>query len=172
MARKHGISYDALWRHWRRHVTQEQKDRLRFGDAPAHKLKAMVADEGISVLKDLNFARLSLIESLEAAPKEDGHARATLSGRLHENARIRGQISGELARSPLVQNNSATYNISMQDSPEIEQLKADLVRALENHPAALLDVIAVFERAEALPALEHQPREDDNGQEATDEATR
>jgi hypothetical protein len=80
----------------------------------------------------LNYARKSLLEALEAAPAEDGHGRATLTGRLHENARIRGQLSGDLSKSPLIQNNK-TY-ISMQDSREIEQLKADLVRALEHHP--------------------------------------
>jgi hypothetical protein len=169
LARKFGVSYDCLWRHYRRHLTQAEKDRLKFGDAPAHKLKGMVAEAEISVLRDLNFARQTIIEALEAVPAEDGHARATLTGRLHENARIRGQLSGDLSRSPLIQNNSTTY-ITMRDSPEIEQLKRDLVDVLQNHPAALADVIAVFERAEAapLPALEHQPREEEHdGEKAT-----
>jgi hypothetical protein len=155
-----------LWRHWRKHLTVEQKDRLKFGDAPAHRLKGMVAEAEISVLKDLNFARKSIIEALESAPAEDGHGRATLSGRLHENARIRGQLSGDLSRSPLIQNHTTNF-IQMHDSPEIERLKHDLVDVLQNHPAALADVIAVFERAEALPALEHQPTEASDGEEVT-----
>lgn len=156
LARKYKISYDSLWRHWRRHVTAAQKDRLRFGDAPTHALKGMVAAEGISVLKDLNYARMVIIEALEAAPKEDGNARAVLTGRLHENTRIRGQITGDLAKSPMVVNNHQT-NITLRENSDYEQLKAELQITLDKHPDALIDVIRLFERIEnqPSPALEH-----------------
>jgi hypothetical protein len=141
-ARKHSISYDALWRHWRKHLTQADKDRKRFGDAPTHKLKGMVAEESISVLKDLNFARHSILEALNATPPEDAHARATLAGRLHENARVRGQISGELSKSPLVQHQ--TNNFFMTD-PNFAAFQADLARALGRFPDALAAVVELFE---------------------------
>jgi hypothetical protein len=157
-ARKYEVSYDCLWRHWRGHVSPEQKDRLRFGDAPAHKLKGMVAEEGISVLKDLNFARKSLIEALTVAPPQDANARSALTGRMHENARIRGTITGELARSPLVTQN--TLNVFI-DSPEFVTFQAQLMDALAPFPEAREAVIATFERLESeetadirLPALE------------------
>jgi hypothetical protein len=159
LARRYEISYDALWRHWRRHVPQEHKDRLKFGDAPVHKLKGMVAEAEISVLKDLNFARKSLIEALNVAAAEDANARGTLTGRLHENARIRGQITGELSRSPLIQQN--TINLVM-NSPEFVRFQADLIRVLNRFPDAREAVIAEFDRLEAeqaaqpLPALEHE----------------
>jgi hypothetical protein len=160
-ARKHGVSYDCLWRHWRNHLSAEQKDRLRFGDAPAHKLKGMVAEEGISVLRDLNFTRKSLIDALTVAPAQDANARAVLAGRMHENARIRGSITGELARSPLVTQN--TLNVFI-DSPEFVTFQAALMDALAPYPAAREAVVAQFERLEAeetaelrLPALEHEP---------------
>ena len=151
-ARKHQISYDALWRHWHRHLTADQRDRLKFGDAPVHKLKGMLADESISVLRDLNFARASIIQALTATPVQDGHARAVLSGRLHENARIRGQISGELSNSKLVVNN----NFQLLADPRFAEFQSDLVRVLVRFPDALRAVQAEFERLEQ-PALEHNP---------------
>jgi hypothetical protein len=146
MARKYSISYDSLWRHWRRHLTTEQKDRLRFGEAPAHKLRGMVAEEGISVLKDLNFARKSIIESLAAAPAQDGLGRATLAGRLHENARIRGLISGELSKSPLVQINN-TQNVFTNDAGFVE-FQQQLVSVLRRFPEARQAVLLEFQRLE------------------------
>lgn len=159
LARKYDLSYDSLWRHWRRHVTPEHKDRLRFGDAPAHKLKGMVVEAEISVLKDLNFARKSLIEALDVAPAEDANARGTLTGRLHENARIRGQMTGELSKSPLIQQNNT---VVFMNSPEFVRFQADLIRVLGRFPEAREAVIAEFDRLEALesadlPALEHDP---------------
>lgn len=154
LARKHEISYDSLWRHWRRHLTREQKDRLRFGDAPAHKLKGMVAEEEISVLKDLNFARRSLIEALGAAPATAAHARATLAGRLHENARIRGLRNGELAQSPLIQTN-VQNNFYLQ--PEFAFFQANLIRALAPFADARAAVIREFELLESAAAPESLP---------------
>jgi hypothetical protein len=151
MARKYQISYDSLWRHWGRHLTTEQKDRLRFGDAPAHKLKGMVAEEGISVLKDLNFARKSIIESLAAAPAQDAHARATLTGRLHENARIRGLISGELSKSPLVSITNNTQNNVFTNDAGFVEFQSQLIAALRGFPQARAAVLAVFERLEQEP---------------------
>jgi hypothetical protein len=148
MGRKYSISYDALWRHWRRHLSVEQKDRLRFGDAPAHKLAGMVAEEGISVMRDLNFARKSIIESLAAAPAQDGHARATLAGRLHENARIRGLISGELSKSPLVQINNNTQNNVFSNDAGFVEFQGELIAALRGFPDARRAVLDVFERLE------------------------
>jgi hypothetical protein len=119
----------------------------------------MVAEAEISVLKDLNFARKSLIEALNVAAAEDANARGTLTGRLHENARIRGQITGELSRSPLIQQN--TINLVM-NSPEFVRFQADLIRVLNRFPDAREAVIAEFDRLEAeqaaqpLPALEHE----------------
>jgi hypothetical protein len=161
LSRKHSVSYDALWRHWRGHVTPEQKDRLRFGEAPTNRLKGMVAEESISVLKDLNFARNSILEALDAAPKEDAHARGTLTGRLHENARIRGQISGELAKSPMVVNNNiGTANF--YDSSEYQRLRDGLRQLCRLHPEIMPALIEMLERLDAepapqtLPALEHR----------------
>jgi hypothetical protein len=147
LARKYGVSYDSIWRHWRRHVTTEQKDRLKFGDAPVHKLKGMVAEEGISVLRDLNFARKSIIAALDATPKQDSHALATLAGRLHENARIRGLISGELSKSPLVQINNNTQNVFTNDAGFVE-FQGELIAALRGFPDARRAVLLVFERLE------------------------
>lgn len=147
LARRYELSYDALWRHWRRHVPQEHKDRLKFGDAPAHRLKGMVAEAEISVLKDLNFARHSLLEALAVAPAEDANARASLTGRVHENARIRGQLTGELSKSPLIQQN--TVNVFM-NSPEFVRFQGALLNVLRQFPEAREAVIAEFERLEAL----------------------
>jgi hypothetical protein len=152
MARKHAVSYDSLWRHWRRHLTIEQKDRLKFGDAPVTKLRGMVAEAEISVLKDLNFARKSIIEALAAAPAQDSHGRATLTGRLHENARIRGLISGELSKSPLVSiTNNQINNGAMMESPAFASFQARLIGVLRLFPEARDAVIAEFEKLEAPP---------------------
>ncbi len=134
-ARKHAISYDALWRHWRKHLTQADKDRKRFGDAPTHKLRGMVAEESISVLKDLNYARHSILEALNATPPED--------------ARVRGQISGELSKSPLVQHQ--TNNFFLTD-PNFAAFQTDLARALGRYPEALAAVVELFEKLEQSEA--------------------
>jgi len=171
LARKYNINYDRLWRHWRGHVTPEQKDRLRFGDAPTHMLKGMVADAEISVLKDLDYARKSIVEALDITPREDANARGTLTGRLHENARIRGQITGELAKSPLLISNNLTV---IMDRPEMREFLDDMARELARFPEAAKHMISWIEAKEsqaieavghaggqsvsqALPALEHRP---------------
>jgi IS5 family transposase len=161
-ARKYQLSYDSLWRHWTRHLTGAQKDRLKFGDAPAHKLKGMVAEAEISVLRDLNFARQTLIEALDAAPAEDAHGRATLTGRLHENARIRGQISGELSKSPLIMNQTNIGTANFGAPQDYERLRDALRQLGREHPEIMPKLIAMLERldAEPLPAIEHRPAEE------------
>ena len=75
---------------------------------------------------------------------------------VHENLHLLAKITGELAQSPLVQNNT---QINLTMSPEFAQFQANLVRALTPFPAAYQAVVREFERLEAeatpLPALEH-----------------
>ncbi len=163
IARKYGVSYDCLWRHWHRHVHPEEKIRLRFGGEPIEKVREMIAESSSGVLGDLDYARKFIFETLMAVPIQDAHARSALTGRLHENARIRGMITGELANSPLIQN---TTTINILQLPEFTTFQADLVRALSRFPEACNAVLAEFQRLEnsvaslpAVPALEHQPND-------------
>jgi len=153
-SRKHSVPYDSLWRHWRDHVTAEQKALLRFNDVPREQLVGRVAAEEIRVIDDLNFARNATLEALRATPPTDPEMRDRLVGRYHENIRIRGQLSGELAKSPFVQQ---ITNIFMND-PGFLSFQERLFRVLRRFPEAFEAVAQEFEgfKAATLPALEHE----------------
>ena len=164
IAERYGVSESSVSRHWRRHVDDERKLRLRLGPVPRMALSARVCEENANVMDNLKVVRAGLYQSLDLALQvNDGRLVASLSGRLHENLALLAKITGELAQSPLVQHNT---QINLTMSPEFARFQADLVRALAPFPAAYQAVIREFERIEAeatpLPALEH-----DHGNTAT-----
>jgi hypothetical protein len=161
VARKYQVSRHCIDRHWANHVTEERKAALILGPVERAALASRVAEESSSVIDHFKTVRSGLYElfqkSLEAA---DGQTGAMLAGRLTECLNSMGRLTGQLASSPLIQNNTVINNntLSLQQNVEFAQLKADLVRVLQRHPAALADVIAQFEKMDAVqvPALEHQ----------------
>ncbi len=155
VARKIKVPYDSLYRHWRKHVTPAQKRDMVLGKTAAFALADRVADESASVLDHLRFVRSSLYRSFEnACDANDRNSVAALSGRIHENLRLTGDITGELTKSPLLQVNNNTVNVLA--SPEWAGVQLTILRALRAHPEARRDVIAALSQLEqkAPPLLE------------------
>ena len=108
-ARKFAIDYHALRRHWRNHVSAEARATYIAGPAAAKdQLEEIVADESLGLIDHYRIVRGALYKGFSAAAElGDGHALALLAGRLHENLRDCGRLTGELQRGPLlnIQNN-------------------------------------------------------------------
>jgi hypothetical protein len=146
IARKYKLSHYAIGRHWNGHVSDERKVSLVFGPVERERLASRVAEESSSVIDHFRAIRSGLYDlyskALEAG---DGSTGALLAGRLHEGLNSIAKITGELANSSLIQNN--TMNIFV--SPQFAELEAALVRALAPHPQARADVINALRELEA-----------------------
>jgi hypothetical protein len=153
------LSRHAIDRHWANHVTDERKAALILGPVERAALASRVAEESSSVIDHFKTIRSGLYElfqkSLEAA---DGQTGAMLAGRLTECLNSMARLTGQLANSPLMIQHNTVINNNLSQNAELSQFKADLVRVLQRHPAALQDIIKEFERMDAVqvPALEHQ----------------
>jgi hypothetical protein len=109
-AREFAIDYHALRRHWRNHVSAEARAIYVAGAAAATKdeLEQIIADESLGLVDHYRIVRGALYKGFSAAAElGDGNAVALLAGRLHENFRDCGRLTGELQRGPLlnIQNN-------------------------------------------------------------------
>ena len=158
VGRKFGFARpDCLIRHWRRHVSEERKVALRLGPVQSTALAARVAEESESVLDQHRAVRAGLWQAYAAAVEAgDALNVASLAGRLTDSINATARITGEIASSPLVQNNTTINNLVLM--PEFARFQADLIRALARFPDAARAVAAEFARidgARARPALEH-----------------
>jgi hypothetical protein len=156
VARKFTMSPDALTRHWRNHVSAERRAALIMGPVQRTALAARVAEESESVLDHHRVVRAGLYQRYGAAlDAGDNMAVGLLAGRLTEINNAISRLTGELANSPLIQNNTVNFFMS----PEFATFQADLIRVLSRFPDAYEAVLAEFDRLEAapsqLPALEH-----------------
>ena len=104
VARKFAINYHALRRHWRNHVSAEARATYVAGaGASKDQLEEIVADESVGLLDHYRIIRGALYKGLSAAAElGDSNSLALLAGRLHENFRDCGRLTGELQRGPLL----------------------------------------------------------------------
>jgi hypothetical protein len=146
VASKFDVSNHALWRHWAGgHVSEERKLHLRLGPVERAAWAARINEVSASVLDHLKNAQAAIYQMLDAAlAAGDRVGVAMLVGRLHENLRELGRLTGELADSPLI---GQQINIFM--SPQFAQLQAMLIKVLAPHPAARADVISALRELEA-----------------------
>jgi len=158
VAKKYGLQSSAVSNHWRKHVDEARKTLLLVGPAGREALAARVGEESESVLDHYRAIRASLYQMLEIAleAKDVAHGPTVANALIKANDAI-GKLCGQLASSPLVQNN---LQVNLTLSPEFAQFQQDLLRVLVNHPAACRAVMAEFQRLEAsvqpaAPALEH-----------------
>jgi hypothetical protein len=163
VAEKFTLTHDCICRHWRLHVDVSRKATLAMGPVPRQALAARVAEENQSVLENLRYARAGLWQLYSAAlTAGDRTGGALLAGRLHENLRDVARLTGELASSPLIQNNTINLHESPAMAAALDSIIELIRAALEvNYPDALAAVlravrIAVDEPPE-LPAIEHVP---------------
>ena len=144
IARKYSLPYHPLQRHWKSHVDDDRKARLLLGPVQRQALAARISEENSSVIDSLKVARSLLWESIDkAAAAADLHALSLLMGRLHENLRITGHITGELASSPLVSN--TTNFLAIESSPYMADLRTMLIERLRAFPDAAHAVIQGLE---------------------------
>jgi hypothetical protein len=162
IARKFNISRDCVHRHMTNHVSEA--DRLQhISDIPVQELAERAANEGVSLLDYFAIVRGILLQQFQlCASVNDKNGVAILAGRLTEVLRAIGTASGEIMKSPLVQNVNNTINFI--NSPVFVDLQQMLIRRLQGHPEALASVcegLADLERRSAPrplagPVIEHQ----------------
>ena len=140
-ARKFEIDYHALRRHWINHVSAEIRATYIAGSGAAKdQLEEVVADESLALIDHYRIVRGALYKAISAASEVgDNNALALLAGRLHENFRDCGRLTGELQRGPLlnVQNNVLI-------NPDYTKAIARIVSAVAPYPKARDAVIAAL----------------------------
>jgi hypothetical protein len=140
-ARKFDINYHSLRRHWINHVSAEGRAMYIAGTgASKDQLEALVADESLALIDHYRIVRNGLYKGFGAAAEVgDGNALALLAGRLHENFRDCGRLTGELQRGPLlnIQNNVLV-------NPDYTTAIARIVSAVAPYPEAREAVIAAL----------------------------
>ena len=148
-ARKFAIDYHALRRHWRNHVSAEARATYVAGaGATKDQLEAIVADEFLALVDHYRIVRCGLYKGFTAAAElGDSNSLALLSGRLHENFRDCGRLTGELQRGPLlnIQNNILV-------NPDYTRAIARIVSAVAPYPEAREAVIAALRDLDAESA--------------------
>src|ERR1700747_2063690 len=159
-ARKFAIDYHALRRHWRNHVSAEARAaHIAGAGASKDQLEEIVADESLALIDHYRIVRGALYKEFGAASElGDGNSLALLAGRLHENFRDCGRLTGELQRGPLlnIQNNVLV-------NPDYSRAIARLVSAVAPYPEARDAVIAALRdldaASDAPPALSDRHNE-------------
>jgi hypothetical protein len=156
IARKYRLSHYAISRHWSGHVSAERKANLVLGPVQRHALAARVAEESTSTIDQLRLVRVGLFRTYDTAlTAGDSLSIASIAGRLHENLRITGGITGELASSPLIQ--QTTINNNLYTSPEYIRLRAGLLQLTREHPEIGPSIVALLKRLDAEPEDAAEP---------------
>src|SRR5215469_12887742 len=148
-ARKFDIDYHALRRHWTNHVSAEARASYVAGaGASKDQLEEFVADECLGLIDHYRIVRGALYKRFSAAAElGDGNALSLLAGRLHENFRDCGRLTGELQRGPLLNIQS---NVLV--NPDYTRAIARIVSAVAPYPEAREAVIAALRDLDAASA--------------------
>jgi transposase-like protein len=141
VAKKFEMSPDALFRHWRNHVSDERKAQLIAGPVKLSELAERAAAEGLSLLDYLSLIRSTLLTQFGAAASAgDRHGTATIAGRLLECLREQGRLTGELRAAGGGTN--ITTNVMVLSSPAFAELQRMLLERLAAYPEARAAVVA------------------------------
>jgi hypothetical protein len=148
-ARQFDIDYHSLRRHWTNHVSAEARASYVTGaGATKDQLEQFVADESLGLIDHYRIVRGALYKGFTAAVElGDGNFLSLLAGRLHENFRDCGRLTGELQRGPLlnIQNNVLV-------NPDYTRAIARIVSAVAPYPEAREAVIAALRDLDAESA--------------------
>ena len=150
LARKFKVHKDAVWRHWRDHVSADLKTSYLAGPATIAELRERAAKEGGSILDHLSILRSILMGAITAsAEAQSAFTLAALSGRLVEVLREIGRITGEIERlNPSV---NVTTNIAIMSDPRMIELQSGLLQIARSHPATRADLVALLRGLDAKP---------------------
>lgn len=147
---KFGVNRESLRRHYVDHVDPERKVALTFGPVQRAHLESLVAEESSSVIDHYRAVRAGLYSLYDAAVTAgDRTGGALVAGRLLTCLDSMARVTGQIAQSPLVVNN--TQNVFIND-PGFTAFQSQLIAALRPFPDARNAVIACFEKLDAEPA--------------------
>jgi hypothetical protein len=148
LARKFKVHKDAVWRHWKDHVSADLKTAYLAGPATIAELKERAVAEGGSILDYLGILRSVLMGAITAsAEAQSAFTLATLSGRLVEVLKAIGSITGEIERlNPSV---SITNNVAIFSNPQFVELQVGLLQIASQHPGARADIVALLRGLDA-----------------------
>ena len=148
LARKFKVHRDAVWRHWREHVSADLKTAYLAGPSTIAELKERAALEGGSILDHLSILRSILMGAITAsAEAQSAFTLATLSGRLVAVLKAIGQLTGEIERlNPSI---SITNNLAILSDPRMIELQSGLLSIARKHPAARGDLVALLRGLDA-----------------------
>ncbi len=149
-----GGGRDALWRHMKNHVSEDEKS-IMLADVPIAEAAARAAEEGVSLLDYLGLIRSSLLQQVRlAATVNDRHGLAAVSGKaidcLREIGRLTGELKGFGPRTVI--NNQVNF----MASPAFASVQQSLIRALAPYPEAMAAVVGALQELEAA-AVEDAP---------------
>jgi hypothetical protein len=148
LGRKFNLAPDAIWRHWKNHVSPEARASYLIGPADMEALAEKAAEEGDSVLDYLRMCRGTLVAQM-AAMNDAGDARGaayvavSLAKVLEAMARVTGEI-GDLARSSVNFNVTNNLVLKLEEHPEFPSFQVNLMRALAVFPDARVAVASLF----------------------------
>lgn len=154
VARKFSLAKASLCRHWNRHVRPELREALALGPSVQMELAARVCEDSTSALDHHRATRAGLYKVFNAAiAAGDGAIAAMVGPVITQITSAMASITGELAKSPLVQINQA---IGLAADRDFQVFQARLIRTLAKFPDARSAVLAEFEslfRSQGAPAL-------------------
>jgi hypothetical protein len=152
LARKFRVHKDAIWRHWRDHVSADLKVQYLAGPATIAALKERAVAEGGSILDYLGILRSVLMGAITAsAEAQSAFTLAALSGRLVEVLREIGKLTGEIER--LDPGINVTTNIAIMSDPRMIDLQSGLLAIARGHPEVRSDLIALLRTLDSRSPL-------------------
>jgi hypothetical protein len=175
LSEKFGVGRDSVWRHMQSHVSAEAKAHLIIGGKALKtldELKQRASDESLALVDYLGITRSVLFRSfLACAEASDRNGTALIAGRLLENLRDLGRLSGELRELSGLTVNNQTNILNLYGTPEFTALSQGLLDLCRKHPAARSDVVALLrtldEPSGAKGALQGTSGRDGSGDVAT-----
>jgi len=147
LARRYGVSTDALYRH-RRHIPPQLKAALLAGPDIEMDLDKLRETESQSLLVNLVALRRRLLAALDLAEEHgDGFMLTRVSSQLHVNLETTGKLLGDLGIG-------ATNVTNILIQPAYVEMRVELVRALAPFPEARQAVAEVLHQLEGKAAAD------------------
>jgi hypothetical protein len=160
VAKRLGLSVDALERHWKRHTSEEYREAMAPGSralAARHELIAQLAEDTGSTRDNLKASRAvawqGVVQELQACNT------TKLAIILAQHTKICAtiaRIDGELAASPMVQQTHYHQHQHFTADPEFVCLMREVAEALGPYPEARRAALARFAALDAMP-IEDEP---------------
>jgi hypothetical protein len=144
LARKYGLSKDALCRYRKRLPPHLKAALLAQSLRPEVDLEALRVTESEGLLVHLAAQRARLLLWQDAcASSEQFQVASAISAQVHRNLELVGKLVGEFAQ------HHVTTSVSVLLSPQYLELRATLLRALQPYPDARRAVVDAIHRLEA-----------------------